>query len=83
MEQLICYCPACRQKLTAQVLKCPSCQLEMKNEFALSPFDYLTSDHQEFLTEFLRARGNMKALQEKDETQSALLDAVKAELENI
>jgi SNF2 family DNA or RNA helicase len=25
----------------------------------------------------------MKALQEKDETQSALLDAVKAELENI
>ena len=65
MEQLICYCPACRQKLTAQVLKCPSCQLEMKNEFALSPFDYLSSDHQEFLTEFLRARGNMKALQEK------------------
>lgn len=65
MELLICYCPACRQKLTAQVLKCPSCQLEMKNEFALSPFDYLTSDHQEFLTEFLRARGNMKALQEK------------------
>lgn len=64
MEPLICYCPSCRQKLTAQILKCPSCHLEMKNEFKLSPFDYLTTDQQEFLTVFLRVRGNMKALQE-------------------
>lgn len=63
MNALINQCPACQSTLEAAVLRCPSCGLELKNSFALSPFDQLSKEHAEFLMAFLRNRGNLKSLQ--------------------
>ena len=65
MNKLFGYCPACGTKLTAKVLQCSDCGLELNNDFELSPFDYLSNDQMEFLLVFLRNQGNMKALQDE------------------
>lgn len=63
MARILGYCPACNKRLKAQVLHCSECNLEMKNDFELSPFDYLSSDQMDFLITFLRHEGNLRGVQ--------------------
>ena len=63
MEKLLSCCPVCKEPLVAKVLSCPQCNLELANDFKLSPFDYLYDEDMEFLVCFLRAKGNLKTLQ--------------------
>lgn len=62
--KLVSHCPTCDCKLIAKSLFCPQCELEVTNSFELSPFDYLSAEDLSFLISFLKARGNLKALQE-------------------
>jgi len=63
MNKLISKCPACHGALQITTLRCPDCGMELRNVFDISAFDLLDSDQLEFLTAFLRNRGNMKEVQ--------------------
>ena len=63
MNKLISKCLACHGALQITTLRCPDCGMELRNVFDISAFDLLDSDQLEFLTAFLRNRGNMKEVQ--------------------
>ena len=63
MNKLISKCPACHGALQITTLRCPDCGMELRNVFDISAFDLLDSDQLDFLTAFLRNRGNMKEVQ--------------------
>lgn len=63
MNQLLSHCPACQEPLVVKTLACPQCNLELSNNFQLSPFDYLQEDELNFLICFLQSRGNFKTIQ--------------------
>lgn len=65
METLLSFCPVCKEPLVAKTLFCPQCNLELANNFKLGPFDYLNKHDMIFLLDFLRARGNLKSLQNR------------------
>ncbi|NLV85691.1 MAG: DUF2089 domain-containing protein [Clostridiales bacterium] len=65
MNKLLGHCPSCGNTLIAKILQCKGCGLELSNDFALSPFDYLADEQMDFLLAFLRNQGNMKALQDE------------------
>ena len=56
-------CPTCHEKLSAKVLSCSHCGLELVNSFEFSAFDYLEEDDLSFLMSFLKAKGNFSVLQ--------------------
>ncbi|MBQ3134262.1 MAG: DUF2089 family protein [Oscillospiraceae bacterium] len=58
-------CPACQGALHISALRCPDCDLELKNAFRFSEFDCLGEEQLQFLIAFLQCRGNLKDLQEK------------------
>lgn len=64
MQPLISKCPVCQGKLQIAVLRCPDCGTEVKNNFECSIFDQLNKEQYDFLLAFLKARGNLKELQE-------------------
>lgn len=63
MQKLISECPACGSKLRITSLHCAGCGMELRNDFALSPFDLLNAEQMRFLCAFLRQRGNMSSVQ--------------------
>ena len=63
MEKILSCCPVCKEQLVVKVISCPRCNLELSNNFKLSPFDYLPDEDIDFLLCFLRAKGNLKMLQ--------------------
>ena len=65
MEKLISTCPVCGDSLHISVLKCGGCGLELKNDFPIGRFDRLSEEQYNFLLDFLKSQGNLKAVQEK------------------
>lgn len=65
MNKLISRCPCCSGTLNITSLQCPDCGVELRNTFALSPFDRLDQQHMAFLLSFLKHRGSLKNLQEE------------------
>ena len=65
MIKIISKCPACDSDLKISALKCPNCNLELRNDFTLSKFDMLNENQSEFLISFLKNRGNMGAVQDE------------------
>ena len=63
MQKLPGKCPACGGALRITALRCCECGLELKNDFPPSRFDRLDNEQYAFLLSFLRARGNLKNLQ--------------------
>lgn len=63
MAAILTKCPACSGNLMVKVLQCPSCGLELKNDFDLSPYDRLDAEQSAFLLTFLKCRGNLSLLQ--------------------
>lgn len=64
MSKIISNCPCCNSILSITALQCPDCGIELRNTFELSPFDRLDAEQRTFLLSFLKARGNLKNLQE-------------------
>jgi len=64
MAKMLSKCPVCSSALKITTLHCDRCGLELKNDFEQSSFDRLDAEKHEFLIEFLRHHGNMKAIQE-------------------
>lgn len=63
MKELLSHCPTCEEMLVVKTLFCPQCNLELTNNFKLSPFDYLCDDDLAFLCCFLRSKGSLKTVQ--------------------
>lgn len=63
MSKLISECPACGTKLSISSLHCVGCGMELRNDFELSAFDLLNQEQMDFLSTFLRQRGNMSSVQ--------------------
>lgn len=64
-KSLLSNCPRCDFKLVATNLRCNDCELELKGEFQLSTFDYLSKEDLEFILNFIKNEGNFKAVQEE------------------
>lgn len=64
MNKIVSKCPVCNANLKVTTLHCNQCGLELKNNFEQSIFDKLSPENYDFLIEFLRCQGNLKALQE-------------------
>lgn len=63
MAKVIPECPACGAKLRITSLRCADCGMELRNDFELSPFDSLNPEQMDFLTTFLKQRGNLSLVQ--------------------
>lgn len=64
MSKQLSTCPACGSNLKL-MYQCPTCGLEMTQPHTPKGFDALTPEQYDFLMEFLRCQGNLKALQEQ------------------
>lgn len=64
-QDILGYCPVCKEKLIATKLSCKNCGLELINDFSLSKFNYLKNDELEFIEIYLKCHGNMKELQKQ------------------
>jgi len=62
-EEVVSYCPTCKDQLLATRLSCRQCDLELTGEFALSKFDYLSDEEHDFVISFLKLQGSFKSLQ--------------------
>ena len=65
MKRILTTCPYCHGKLKITALQCPSCDIEIKKDFEISPFDQLADEEYQFLLLFLERRGNLKEVQEE------------------
>lgn len=57
-------CPACGGKLQTIRLSCSECGAEYPINASLSPYSRLSEDQNQFLSTFLKCRGNLKAVGE-------------------
>jgi len=73
-------CPTCGHELELRELACPSCETVVRGRWAASPFSRLTADQQNFLTLFVRSRGN---LSDVERTLGVSYPTVRAKLEEI
>lgn len=65
MKRMLTTCPYCHGNLKITALQCPSCDIEIKKDFEISPFNQLTDEEYQFLLLFLEKRGNLKEVQEE------------------
>ncbi len=65
MKKMPTNCPACNAPLAISELKCSKCDTVIRGDFPISSFLLLQEEDQEFLTIFLRSRGNIKEVQER------------------
>lgn len=64
--KILTHCPNCHGELVVKKICCPDCGLELSNDFEMSGFDKLKDEEMKFLVAFLKARGNLKSLQEEN-----------------
>jgi len=87
MRRTVTHCPACRDALHVEALRCPSCAVRVEGDFTPSPLARLSDEHQRFVVAFLRSRGVLRDLEEalglSYPTVRARLDAAVAALEDI
>lgn len=66
-QELLSQCPRCKNNLVVTQLSCENCQMDLRGNFHLNKFDYLSLDEMDFIECFLKYQGNFKAVQnEKD-----------------
>lgn len=67
MQKLISTCPGCQGKLVITSLTCPNCGMELRGQFEGSTTapGVLTPEDTDFITAFLKHRGNLKQVQEE------------------
>ena len=52
MKRMLTTCPYCHGNLKITALQCPSCDMEIKKDFEISPFNQLTDEEYQFLLLF-------------------------------
>jgi len=62
-KKIVSICPVCGGPLTITELKCSNCGTIIQGTFEFDRFMLLDDLDKEFLTEFLKSRGNIKEVQ--------------------
>ena len=70
-KKLLGNCPVCNERLLVTEMTCKECKTQIKGEFKLSKFDYLSQELQEFALVFLKNAGNIKLPAPKNIANSA------------
>jgi hypothetical protein len=65
MNNVIGECPICSSDLNVTTLKCISCNTEIKGNFQLSKFNYLSKEHLYFIEVFIKNRGSIKQIEKE------------------
>ncbi len=79
-KEVIGSCPVCGGRMHVRELGCKSCDITVRGEFELSPFNALSKEELRFVEIFIRTQGNLR------EVQSELglsYPTVKKALENV
>ena len=79
-KEVIGTCPVCGSRMHVRELGCKSCDITIRGEFDLSPFNALSKEELRFVEIFIRTQGNLR------EVQSELglsYPTVKKALENV
>ena len=63
MPKLFNQCPACGGKIIITECKCDACHLQMRGDFKLGQFSFLSDDELAFIRVFLSARGNLSEVE--------------------
>lgn len=79
-QSMIGSCPICKEELIVSKLSCPTCGLELINDFELNKFDFLTESQLHFIETFIQCNGNLK---ETQKILSLSYPKIKKELEQI
>lgn len=58
-------CPVCKSDLKVTKLTCTNCHTELKGNFKLSKFNYLSKDNLYFIEVFIKNRGNIKNIEKE------------------
>ncbi len=64
-KKLIGNCPVCNERLFVTEMTCKECKTQIKGDFTLSKFDYLSQELQEFALVFLKNAGNIKGVEKE------------------
>lgn len=64
-KKLLGNCPVCNERLFVTEMTCKDCKTQIKGEFTLSKFDYLSQELQEFALVFLKNAGNIKGVEKE------------------
>ena len=56
-------CPVCGGRMHVCELGCKSCDITLRGEFDLSPFNALAKDELRFVEIFIRTQGNFREVQ--------------------
>jgi hypothetical protein len=62
MKRTPVHCPACDGELAITELTCLSCETTVTGHYRLPPLLRLNSDDQQFVEDFVRASGSLKAM---------------------
>ena len=82
--EVIGKCPVCGDRLSVTTLHCDKCGIEIKGQFSLNKFSYLSEQSRNFLETFLSCMGSLKDVQSvlgiSYPTAKKQLDSLMAEL---
>jgi len=59
---LPCHCPSCQTPLIVKVMQCDRCSTEVHGQFKLPVLVELSSEEQNFITNFVRNSGSLKEM---------------------
>lgn len=62
MKSLPTTCPSCTGKLAVKRLWCANCETEVEGVYSLPTLASISQDDQEFVLEFIKASGSLKAM---------------------
>lgn len=73
-------CPVCGGRMHVREMACRSCDISIRGEFELSPFNALSKEELRFVEIFIRTQGNFREVQAE---LGLSYPTVKKQLENV
>ena len=73
-------CPVCCERMHVRELGCKNCDITLRGEFELSPFNALSREELRFVEIFIRTQGNFREVQAE---LGVSYPTVKKQLENV
>lgn len=64
-KHVIGHCPICENPLVVTTLSCQRCATEIKGEFLLSKFNYLSKENLYFIEIFVKNKGSIKGVEKE------------------
>jgi len=62
-KEILGACPVCGGRMHVRELGCKSCDITIRGEFELSPFNALSREELRFVEIFIRTQGNLREVQ--------------------